>query len=155
MNTPDQKTFRLPNNTGLQVLSAFVFITLLVPTPAFSRKMECSYDFITHVTTLHLDDKGRPNGSISYELEHSISPIGGEEMFLFSKGEPSQLKGTGLFQYIEEKVFFDPRSAPSSILFVDFGRPTLKALQFPASVLEQSFDEISAPLVVWSCHRTD
>jgi hypothetical protein len=155
MNNKEQKTGSWSEIGILQGIAAFAICVVLAPTPSLARQMECSYDYTTHVTTLQLDDLGATNGSISYSFTHSISPTGGEEMFLFRGSDPARLRGTGQLEFIVEKLFFDPQETPSAIEFVDFDRPTLKEFQFPAAYLEQSVDTISAPLVVWSCHRTD
>lgn len=155
MNNEEQKNGTRQEVVILQGIAVFAICVVLSATPGFARQMECSYDYITHVTTLQLDDLGAANRSISYSFEHSISPKGGEEMFLFSGRDPALLRGTGQLEFIMEKLFFDPLTTISAIEFVDFDRPTLKQLQAPATYLEQSVDTISAPLVVWSCHRTD
>jgi len=117
--------------------------------------MECTYDYITHVTTLQLEDRGEPGSPISYSLVHSVSPTGGEEMFLFSDTDPARLRNAGQFEFIMEQLYFNPLATISAIAFIDCERPTLKQLQAPAEFLEQSVDTIIAPLGVWTCRRTD
>ncbi len=139
----------------LRGIAAFAICAVLSATPGLARQIECSYDYITHVTTLQLDDLDAAKSSISYSFTHSISPKGGEEMFVFSGSDPALLEGVGQLNFIAEKLFFNSQGTVSAIEFVDFDRPTLKQFQAPAAYLEQSADTISAPLVVWSCHRTD
>lgn len=136
--------------------ATIAMLALLFATPGLARQMECSYDYITHVTTLRLDDMDATRSSIPYSFIHSVSPVGGEEMFLFNERDQAELRGTGQLVFIMEKLFlFDPLDPVSAIAFVDFERPTLKEFQFPAATLEQSADMINAPLVVWLCHRSD
>jgi hypothetical protein len=80
MNNKEQKTGSWSEIGILQGIAAFAICVFLAPTPSLARQMECSYDYITHVTTLQLDNLGATNGSISYSFAHSISPTGGEEM---------------------------------------------------------------------------
>lgn len=117
--------------------------------------MEYSYDYVTHVKTIKLDDLDVPEGTISYNFNHSISPTGGEEMYVFSERDSGEPQGAGQLKFIMENLYFNPLGTISAVEFVDFGVPTLKQLQAPAAYLEQSTDMIDAPLVVWSCHRTD
>jgi hypothetical protein len=104
--------------------------------------MECSYDYVTHVTTLILDDVDAPDGNISYSYTHSISPTGGEEMYLFSDRDPDELRGNRHLKFIMENLYFDPHDLVSAVVFVDFNVPTLKELQLPAFHIEQSEDMI-------------
>lgn len=155
VNNEDQKIGKSPEIGALRSIPVVTVCLVLVATPGLARKMECSYDYITHVTTMQLDDHDATNGAISYSYAHSISPVGGEEMFLFSERDPAQLRGAGQLKFIVDKLFFDPLAMPSAIEFVDFERPALKQFQFPNAFLEQSQDTISAPLVVWHCHLTN
>lgn len=155
MNNREQKTGAMSEIGILRDFTTIAICVVLSATPSLARQMECSYDYITHVTTLQLDDLGEADGSILYSFAHSVSPTGGEEMFLFRERDPALLRGTGRLEFIMGKLFFNPLATISAIEFVDFNRPTLKQLQAPAAYLEQSVDIISAPLVVWSCHRTD
>ncbi|WP_368188140.1 hypothetical protein [Aestuariibius sp. HNIBRBA575] len=138
--------------SSIAVLATFA-ITL--PMPVLSRQMECSYDFVTHATTLKLDDLNEPRGSIFYSYNHSISPTGGEEMYLFTEDNPDELQGAGQMKFIMENLYFDPTATISAIEYIDFEVPTLKQFQAPAAYFEQSADRINAPLAVWSCYRTD
>lgn len=155
MNNTVQEIGAMSKTKVLRDLAALTIFLVLSATSGLARQMECSYDYSTHVTTLKLDDLGEANASISYSFVHSISPTGGEEMFLFSESDPALLEGTGRLEFIMEKLFVDPLATISAIEFVDFDRPTLKQLQAPSTYLEQSGSIISAPLVIWSCHRTD
>jgi hypothetical protein len=155
MNTEEQK-FGTRSEIGiLRGIAAAAICVFLAPTPGLARQMMCSYDFITHLTVLKLDDLDAAESPISYSFAHFTSPTGGEDLFPFSESDPADLRGTGRLEFIVEKLFFNPLETPSAIEFVDFDRPALKQLQFPASYLEHSVDTISAPLVVWDCYRTD
>lgn len=124
-------------------------------TSAQAQEMECSYDYITHTTTLRLEHMGDTNGSISYSFVHSVSPSGGEEMFLFSESDPAELRGEGRLEFIMSKLHYNPEELPESIEFIDFERPAMKQFQFPSHHLEQAEEMINAPIVAWDCRRID
>ena len=128
---------------------------LLFPTSGMARQMMCFYDYITHLTTYEIDDQGVEDGPIAYRYTHTVSPIGGEDMFLFKEAESSEREGAGQLEFIMERLYFDPSELVKSIVFVDFARPAFKELQFPDVLMEQSSETLTTPLVVWSCHRTD
>ena len=154
MRSVKQK-FRPRFGVGAQCVAVLYVCAISVPTPISAREMECSYDYVTHVTTIKINDTDAADRTLFYSFNHSISPTGGEEMYIFSERDPVELRGTGQMKFIMENLYFDPVGAISAIEFIDFSIPTLKQLQAPAAYIKQSGDIISAPLVVWSCQRTD
>ena len=133
----------------------FLLIVFISAKPMSARQMECHHDFITHLTTLYFTDHGSEDGSIFYRFVHSVSPTGGEDMFIFDGRDLSALQGGGEKKHIMGHLFFDPSQLISSIDKIDFDLPAYRQLQFPESYFENSSDVIQAPLVTWSCRRMD
>ena len=62
--------------------------------------MSCSYDYISHLTTYTILE-GRSSDDLSASYVHSISPVGGEETYLFKDSKASALTGAASIVCIE------------------------------------------------------
>jgi hypothetical protein len=120
-----------------------------------ARQMECSYDFITHQTIMQLRDDGSLDGSLDVLLFHEVSPVGGEGLYILDSNPTQSQTLNGYYHFITDNLFYNKTDFVDAIAFVDFENPTLKELQYPANMLQNTDSEIQTPIVSWSCHRTD
>ena len=111
--------------------------------------MECSYDYITHLTIYTIEDRPGSEGlTISYK--HSVSPLGREEMYLFKDAEEAKLTGIVSWRHVHGKLFQD-EDFPSTML-VDFETATLIEVQF---LEHRMLNNSPAEYLNWDCRRLD
>lgn len=135
--------------------SLVVMIGTLMASPSHARQMDCSYDYVTHKTTIQLEELQTENTSVSYSYQHEVSPVGGEEMYIFDGGDAVNERGIGQIMFVSDKLFYWNSGYVDAIVFVDFENLIFKEMQSPAYALGRAKDLIDATLIVWTCQRND
>lgn len=124
-------------------------ISVNTASQAHARILECSFDYASHLTTFTIEE-GRNSADLFVSFEHSISPTGGEEMYLFRDTEESRLTGNSNWHHIYGKLF-QAEDFPS-IQMVDFEQAQLIEVQF----LEHGMvNNRPVQYLHWDCRRLD
>ncbi len=133
----------------LLTIVATFFVGVITATQAHAKILECSYDYVTHLTTFTIEE-GRSSTDLTISYEHSISPLGGQEMYLFKDSDEARLTGTANWHHIHGKLF-QAEDFPS-IQMVDFEQVKLIEVQF----LEYGMaNNRPVDYLHWDCRRLD
>lgn len=143
------------NCNAFKSFSLVVVGGVIMASPSQARQMECSRDYITHKTTIQLEELQTKNMSVNYSYRHETSPVGGKEKYIFNGEGAVNKRGTGQLTFVSDKLFFWDSGYVNAIVLVNFEKAAFKEMQYPAYTLDQAKGLISTPVVVWTCQRTD
>lgn len=143
----------------LLACSALTAFTLASPslaqTPVNGRQMDCTYEQITHMTTMQITENDTASRDLDVTFYNELSPIGGQEVYLFAVSPTEPSRQENYFQFLHERLYYSDDGYFDAVVLVDFERAVLKELQYPAAAIEDAKDTISSPVVIWECQRTN
>ena len=128
---------------------ATFFLCLTAVSKGQAKILECSYDYITHLTT-HTIEEGLSSTDLTVSYEHTVSSSGGEEMYLFKDTEEAALTGSATLHHIHGKLF-QAEDFPS-IQVIDFEQAQLIEVQF---LEHQMMNNTPVEYLHWDCRRLD
>ena len=123
----------LKQDIGKNLIACFVL--LLTLKTAGARQMECSYDFATALIVKTLTETDGGN-TVSSRYYTTISPVGGEEMWIGKETWPTKSQIGMPYKKMWEKLYSHPDKYINEIAYIDFEKVNLHVMQAPGSYLE-------------------
>jgi hypothetical protein len=139
-------------------MKKILMITLmaLLPMGAAARQLECSYDYVTHMTVHKITESISSASGLQCLFHHEVSPIGGKEMYIMEETPTTEGSCTDhMVNKVDENLYYWDDNFVRSLVLVDFEHVVLREFQFPKYYLERSGGEFSGTIVSWECRRID
>lgn len=132
-----------------------VAVVAIIPMEAAARQLECSYDYVTHLTVYKISEISASVSGLQCSYHHEVSPVGGDEMYIMDiTPTPAGSCTENFTMKVDEGLYYSVGNFVSSLFFIDFDHAELEELQFPRYHFELADEEFRAPLVSWRCLQT-
>jgi hypothetical protein len=139
----------------LRSVIEIVLFNLSVASSLEARQLECRHDYTTHLTVIQITEIPMDTSLLDARFYHEISPVGGEENYIFDVSPTSANTESGYFNLISDSLFYSADNYVDAISFISFEQAILKEFQFPRQAMEDASDALTSPIVTWDCRRTD
>jgi len=131
-----------------------------------ARKLECSYDYVTHKTVETITETDNVTENLEYTYHHEFGS-GGQDMWLFSDKASPTLETNGQEPYLKlwGNLYKKSDTYFPSIVYIDFETVKYHQIQVIDAYLKDveklphgyvdSNRMLEIPVIIWDCRRLD